>query len=488
VWFRLVICLTFIQVYSYSAYEHFMHGNFFEVTENIRNHSKVLNESEQKDYLINKHRDSELGETIEIYGVELTEYNSRLVSLLSTLSGNSPKVSINKNCDNLFCIADEIFGKDLGVYYLYILDRYNINLSPYDLNLSSTDGLKRDELFIGLFQREELQSFVIALSLIPDVYYESFRNKPAKRVNSYAQSGQNVLANSRMHYYSPWLRSSTIEKISTILHEIGHNVADMTYSKADNNNVWNGFSGWYKRKENGETKWFHNSGKFVSRYSETSPVEDFAEAFTAFIINAEFLKKTSIKKFNYIKNEIFYGQDYTLEIDSLMQLKMAKEKLREGIESLDDKKIDSLVFSCFDDYMEFTFRDNKNSFYKCMLMKIVPDKIILSPVFQSRDIYSSLNTHRTFQNIVDKLVQRFMKLVRRDLDQSRIELCSESPLYIFDSDSYLFNKRTKWITYDSGEKLCRWVNVRLRVLNQEVTKENFKNALEVILKQRLKSI
>jgi hypothetical protein len=50
--------------------------------------------------------------------------------------------------------------------------------------------------------------------------------------------------------------------------------------------------------------------KCISKYGETNPAEDFAESMVAYRYDPEKLKKVSIEKYNYIKENVFSGREF----------------------------------------------------------------------------------------------------------------------------------------------------------------------------------
>jgi hypothetical protein len=471
-----------------------MHGNMFAVTENIKQSSKVLNRTKQLHYLLDKYQDSFQRDSLKLYGAYFNGYNSRLVSLFTLLVQEKFYEKAFKNisqealanCKDTFCLADLVFGNGLGIYYLYILDRYNINLSPYEYKKRANDELARDEMYLSLYTEEELQAFVVSLSLIPDAYFESFRNKEGKKIQAYDKDKRTVLANSRMHFYTPWALDSSVEQISTILHEIAHNVANMTYADADNNNIWNAFSKWFKTTEDGRKVWKYTGENFVSNYARTSPIEDFAESFTAYVINPSFLKEKAPKKYEYIKDKIFLGEEYLGSVEGKDQIASALKKIDEAVENFNEDNIKSLKISCFENFLDFALVKDKHPFYKCVLRDLTDRGGVLSPVYQSQIVYDHLKASNIFETIILSMIDRLEVALKRDLDKNRIEMCNESIFMLFDFDSYIFSSWSKWRLQENGKHLCRWINIRTRIKEQQVDEKSFKENLKEVLLLRVK--
>ena len=80
---------------------------------------------------------------------------------------------------------------------------------------------------------------------------------------------------------------------------------------------WKSLSGWrnvvsMEPDNKSEEKWiFDQNAAFVTAYSKESPIEDFAEALTFYRLNPSKLKEISESKYQYIKDMIYSGKEFT---------------------------------------------------------------------------------------------------------------------------------------------------------------------------------
>ena len=120
-----------------------------------------------------------------------------------------------------------------------------------------------------------------ALKLLPLHFFSNFQNKDAKKINAYKGY---TLANATMQFFTLWSTSKNVDKFITVIHELAHNIE-------------NGFSvDDEEHSEKHEYKMLHLYEPSVSQYGKTNSTEDFAEAFTAYVLTPDFLKRRSLEK------------------------------------------------------------------------------------------------------------------------------------------------------------------------------------------------
>ncbi len=145
------------------------------------------------------------------------------------------------------------------------------------------------------------------------------------------------------------------ESMQVIIHEMGH-VQDYqqlqkTRDLPSKNLNFRQLSGW---KNSFEVKnsagyspgvaenWDHkHPHDFVSAYSETSPTEDYAEAFAHYTMQPSKLKKTDPAKYEYMRKNVFKGQEYS-DFPESLQLQDDETVLTQcldQIESLQSSRI-----------------------------------------------------------------------------------------------------------------------------------------------------
>ncbi len=225
----------------------------------------------------------------------LTEYDSFLS--LKKEPEKQKQFQISNDCKKVICAAESIFGKERAIKLLYALDKYEINLSH--LTDSDLADWKSRELDLILEAADDLPSHLIPFN----------RNQYFKHYKRGWGPSQNTVANAVIMVFFVWEDlDNDGERISSLIHEIGHNIGSRL--NQDESSTWLNLSGWVEK----EGKWkANNKEQIISNYAYENPAEDFAETFVAFRYNPLFLKKRSPKKYEYMKNNIFLGLEYTDE-------------------------------------------------------------------------------------------------------------------------------------------------------------------------------
>ncbi len=117
-------------------------------------------------------------------------------------------------------------------------------------------------------------------------------------------------------YINPnrWMLFDSDMRTSIIYHELshllGHRVADVDSSK-----TWENIDGgWKVRSTRRDGSIYEGSplisDNLVSNYAMTNPAEDFSESVSSYRIKPEVLKSTSPKRYNFIKEVVFLGQEF----------------------------------------------------------------------------------------------------------------------------------------------------------------------------------
>ncbi|ASD62312.1 hypothetical protein [Bdellovibrio bacteriovorus] len=260
--------------------------------------------------------------THEVAGVVLNNERPHLVLAFSRLltlgreSASPEKVikdfqkefKIGPGCDKALCAAQKIFGADVGPQMLYLMDRFDVNTSPYSFTSAS------------LFTAGEIADVIRTFELVkPDQLPFGFNKQLIKFKRgytraSYGNDGGKVLANASIELFDSWSEQSSIMRQYTLYHEIAHNHSDNQFSDYDRSVTWLELSNWKESKAGGfevEKKKALQGHPFVSRYGESNPFEDFAESVTAYRFSPNLLKKKSAEKYNLIKYLVHDGQEYT---------------------------------------------------------------------------------------------------------------------------------------------------------------------------------
>lgn len=98
------------------------------------------------------------------------------------------------------------------------------------------------------------------------------------------------------------------ELLKTVTHEVGHNAH---YNIMSNNPKL--ANKWTEINQTSYTQKSCDGTGFVSSYAMTNEREDFAESYAHYVIDPEKLMFYSPEKYEFMKNEVFYGREYSLE-------------------------------------------------------------------------------------------------------------------------------------------------------------------------------
>jgi hypothetical protein len=171
--------------------------------------------------------------------------------------------SIPNDCHKVLCAAESIFGKEEAPKLLYLLDKYELNLSHVtDDNLTA-------------FSNDQLDTILEAVDDLPSHLIPFEKNQYFKHYKNGYGPSETTIANATITLYDPWDDQSSDEmRMYTVIHEIGHNIGGRL--NQDEDPEWLSITGWFEI--DGEWKSAKDDEQ-VSRYGATNPAEDFAEAF-----------------------------------------------------------------------------------------------------------------------------------------------------------------------------------------------------------------
>ncbi|MNL61652.1 hypothetical protein D3C87_1856070 [compost metagenome] len=100
-------------------------------------------------------------------------------------------------------------------------------------------------------------------------------------------------------------------KRETLIHETAHALSDHQLQNIELKPEWMGLSRWIHREGTSlVSARGANRQDFVSDYAMSSPREDFAESFTAYIYEPQLLLRQNPAKYQFLKEIIFKGRDF----------------------------------------------------------------------------------------------------------------------------------------------------------------------------------
>lgn len=334
---------------------------------------------------------------------------------------NEKVLKLAKGCNNILCAVKTIFGQKNGIKILWLKLKRHFNASHYAFENSSP--LKESDLNIILQAALDYPDHVLPFINESNHQLTHFLRGKTYGVYSEAQ----VYANAEIFLFDNWDDLATDEtKQYAIYHEIAHAVA--TQLQLSENEKWLKIS----KCENESS-----SSCYVSEYAETNPSEDLAESISSFRYNPLELKKASLKKYNFVKEVIYRGLEYTSSQtcrneNSVTDFKLAK-KILSNIPNFNAAKMEtSLMHGCdnllleilqgegiFNSKLSFCVRKNIiNSQLEGVLSE---NQLVLQSIKETNGLKLIANhlfkqdVQNEFSNIISQEVTKLKTSLKQDL-------------------------------------------------------------------------
>lgn len=401
------------------------YANFEDITEwwsatpeQIRNAKcnspEKITEKEMREHL-EKSKSNNL-ESVSFFGMNFKDEDSHLIDLLrkltkydniferlggdkEALKKNQKTFELPKDCNKVECAVNHIFGKELGLKYLYTLDKYQMNMSEYtDKNL---DRFKEDEVDLILEAMDDL----------PSTLFPFANNYPLKHYKRGYGPSATTLANATINLFSPWDDESVEDKRMTIIHEIGHNIGH--HFHLDENKEWLDLSGWYFFKEEwGAT----NKEAITSKYGATNPAEDFAETIVAYRYNPAMLKKRSLEKYEFIKKNVFQG----LEFDKEENCQETKSYFSDLIKELPEKLPEEKTYEICINEVGSLLSTNKINLKDCLKKQRLSDS--LDDLMSTKDQYKNDDKAKAIIKSAAKNYEHSDSLTEKEISQAQVNI------------------------------------------------------------------
>lgn len=111
-----------------------------------------------------------------------------------------------------------------------------------------------------------------------------------------------------------WNKFVSDMRTSIIFHELAH-LLGHRISSIDDSIAWQDIDGGWRSsslRRNGSIYEGRplSSGNLISNYAKTNPAEDFAESVSSYRIKPEALKETSPKRYEFLKDVVFLGNEF----------------------------------------------------------------------------------------------------------------------------------------------------------------------------------
>lgn len=264
-------------------------------------------------------KDKEAGSakvSVESHGIKFKNESPELIKIFEKLTTKENFIvsddehNFTSKCDKVLCAVKEIFGDDVGPRILYIHQEYGLNASY--LSFRDADNWQKDELDLMLWGLEDLPR-----GMLPLEDNRSFvKMQKGMTYKMYSGSGGCVGANAELRFFDCLWNNfgSDLNRMAVLAHEVAHFVGHKL--NADNSSEWEDLSGWESEMsfENYDLKTEWNKSEdacFFSTYGQTNPAEDFAEAFVAYRYVADEYKKECPEKYQYLRDKVFNGIEFT---------------------------------------------------------------------------------------------------------------------------------------------------------------------------------
>lgn len=471
----------------FSAYDHGYKAGMM-ITSCVK--KEEVKSSSLEEQLKKKYPKSKEGQ-LSIYEAELQNYRSGLIDLFIKLTSRqdedhqykASEVFPNddyKKCKDTICLADSIFGKGLGAYYLYILDEYNLNLSHLDNKKGyGEDGRDRHHQVVK-YTEEELRSILIPLKMLPKSSLDRIKyNYPMKRIKRHKG---NTIANATVHLFNLWGEIDNRDKIITIIHELGHVLSDVISEEGiDESKDWAKLSNWKWDREAFfaiyDAQRDYTYQNFVSGYARNNPVEDFAESFTAYIVNPSYLLEKAPKKYEFIKNRVFAGTEYS---NLYCKIESDPFDYTSALNSLGPLERMQIANECEYSFTKTMKSLDMNEFNICVAKEIQKSEelpLSISPEYLELQFKNNLVVDDLKRRVISNLVMPIAEQPYENLSAMNL-LTTMKPNY----GKWGISSEVRELNSD----LHRWMQRRLEFLKLEKSSENAQKVLKEILFQRAK--
>ncbi len=391
------------------------------------------------------------------------------------------KYSINPNCEKVICAVKKIFGEKLGPKLLYMNKKFGLNGS--DISFSNSSRLHNDEI----------DRMIRAAQDFPPSFFPMKSNKrfiKFKRGHTLKIYGPEVIANAMIVFFDSWNDLGNNEMMEyTAFHELGHYAAQEL--GLDDNAEWLSIGGWIDKDGKQTTS---KKDKCTSEYGQTNPAEDFAESVAAYRYNPNLFKRISPEKYNYIKEVVFQGLEYTSSdkcnptnsyqstLNKLAEKSLTTFSVSEFLK--DQENLDKIIRSCKEESVDFIFENNNSnikSLDKCISnnlkssiftnqisqlspplrypdlfvqkMKDYPQEILPGKKFEVEESINQRVRKRLKDEVVEGFYSKYELEILKNHDSDAKSLCENMKTYseqslhgidtLFDDLTLAYNHRTK---------------------------------------------
>jgi len=236
-------------------------------------------------------------------------------------------------CTTSLCAIKTIFGESEYLKTMYLLERYNLNVSfirfnnAKKMNLNFLNSILKTLTYIP--------PHLVTLNTNQKIIYGIFDPK---------YNHPQEAANATITLYDRFLMFPESFRPYLLFHEFAHNWSDNTKYDIDESTEWLKISGWIKIPTAFAYLWEHplqftkNMPKehWISKYARANSWEDFAESVSAYRFNPLKLKKIAPLKYLFIKEKLFHNVEFLDEsscsLDTSIFVKQIENKSISALE------------------------------------------------------------------------------------------------------------------------------------------------------------
>lgn len=309
------------------------------------------------------------GSDVQLFDLKLINQPGTLVRSLYELLSPGPvfnakvkqitdpkkRFHIADNCTTAPCVAEAIFGPNVGLQMLYLQSEFNINTSHYSYDDSA------------LFTETELWDIFAALELLPKKILPFNRNQ---KLTHYAHhlEDKTILANATMGFYDRWSLKKSRNRQYIAFHEFAHNYSSNFIDNLTSLDLWLDATGWERTEENRDL--FKKisedrESEMISGYAKTNPREDFAESVSAYRLNPFELRELSPKRYQFIRDFVFDGIEFThkegCEREPFYMRLIQSGKI--DLQAFSSQALEQIAFQCQPEYVATTLGNLPKSYF-----------------------------------------------------------------------------------------------------------------------------
>lgn len=210
-------------------------------------------------------------------------------------------------CKDLLCATKRIFGSPKGIYILFAMEKYGLQLGKYSSANADPEGFSEESLKAIIRAAEAMPEHLRERALEDATFYQFLKGFTLRSNSPY------TVANAAGNVYDAINDYEEEMRVFVFSHEFGHRTATID-DPLDENPLWADAAGFdvvdtgnaYKKSYVAKT-----GRKSISEYGLTNIYEDYAETYSMYRFSPDKLKNISPKRYSFFKKYVFKGIEYT---------------------------------------------------------------------------------------------------------------------------------------------------------------------------------